>query len=243
MYKTINFHIPTCWNEMTQEQLRFVFATLALNLDIVEVQMLCFMKFAGCKLSCKEGDEHVTILCKDDSHKLSYEQVMDGVYGLNFISEIPSYPIHMDLVDGHGALVVDFQDVPFETYLYCDNLYQGYLQTQDEGLLLDISKVLYECDNLKPNKGELISVFYWFASLKQMFSSRFSHFLKPGESGNSGNIAELLQDSMNAQIRALTKGYITKEKEVLSMDTWRALTELDAQAKEYEQLSKAVSSK
>ena len=47
-----------------------------------------------------------------------------------------------------------------------------------------------------------------------------------------------LQEAMNAQIRALTKGDITKEREVLSMDTWRALAELDAQAKEYEELKK-----
>ena len=32
--------------------------------------------------------------------------------------------------------------------------------------------------------------------------------------------------AMNAQIRALTGGDITKEEAVLSMDTWRALTEL-----------------
>ena len=43
---------------------------------------------------------------------------------------------------------------------------------------------------------------------------------------------------MNAQIRALTKGDITKEKQVLAMDTWRALAELDAQAKEYEEMQR-----
>jgi uncharacterized protein YbjQ (UPF0145 family) len=39
---------------------------------------------------------------------------------------------------------------------------------------------------------------------------------------------------MNAQIRALTGGDITKDEAVLSMDTWRALTELDTKAKEVE---------
>ena len=42
---------------------------------------------------------------------------------------------------------------------------------------------------------------------------------------------------MNAQIRALTKGDITKEKEILAMDTWRALQELNAQAKEYNEFN------
>ena len=47
---------------------------------------------------------------------------------------------------------------------------------------------------------------------------------------------------MDTQIRALTKGDITKEREVLQMDVHRALTELDAQAKEYEELKRETKS-
>ena len=43
---------------------------------------------------------------------------------------------------------------------------------------------------------------------------------------------------MNTQICALTGGDITKEKEVLEMDCWRALTELNAKAKDNEDLEK-----
>lgn len=56
--------------------------------------------------------------------------------------------------------------------------------------------------------------------------------------GSAKNIGEQVTEAMNAQIRALTKGDITKEKEVLAMDCWRALTELNAQAKEYEELNR-----
>lgn len=48
---------------------------------------------------------------------------------------------------------------------------------------------------------------------------------------------------MNAQIRALTKGDVTKELEILALDTWRALTELNAQAKEYQQLNAQLNAK
>ena len=51
-------------------------------------------------------------------------------------------------------------------------------------------------------------------------------------------IGEVLRTAMNAQIRALTGGDITKEEAVLSMDTWRALTELDAKAKEVEDIKR-----
>ena len=48
---------------------------------------------------------------------------------------------------------------------------------------------------------------------------------------------------MYVLIRALTKGDITKEKEILSLDTWRALTELNAQAKEYKQINAQINAK
>ena len=57
------------------------------------------------------------------------------------------------------------------------------------------------------------------------------------------SIGRVLQESMNAQIRALTKGDITKEKEVLHLDTWRALTELDALAKEAEEFNRKYPNK
>ena len=42
---------------------------------------------------------------------------------------------------------------------------------------------------------------------------------------------------MNAQIRALAQGDITKEKEILSMDCWRALTELNEKAREIKEFT------
>ena len=82
-----------------------------------------------------------------------------------------------------------------------------------------------------------------------MFARRFPDFFQPATAnaenllGNSPNIGKQLQESMDAQIRALTKGDITKEKEILSLDTWRALTELNAQAKEYKQINAQINAK
>jgi hypothetical protein len=92
------------------------------------------------------------------------------------------------------------------------------------------------------NAWQRINIFYWFAALKVFFASRFSDFLQPiNEQDNllqtGADIGSRLQESMDAQIRALTKGDITKEQIILSLDTWRALTELNAQAKEYKLLN------
>ena len=108
---------------------------------------------------------------------------------------------------------------------------------------------LYGSRRIRLRKAERTSIFYWFASLKNLLSRTFPHFLQAATADSSANmlgtpdIGRRLQESMNAQIRALTKGDITKENEILSFDTWRALTELDAQAREYEELNKKYPSK
>ncbi|MDE7136070.1 MAG: hypothetical protein K2N91_05515, partial [Muribaculaceae bacterium] len=52
-----------------------------------------------------------------------------------------------------------------------------------------------------------------------------------------------LRRNIDAQIRALTKGDVTKEKEILALDALRALTELDAQAREYDEIRKKYPTK
>ena len=54
------------------------------------------------------------------------------------------------------------------------------------------------------------------------------------------DIYRQLRESTTAMIRALTGGDITKEAAIMKMDTWRALTELDAKAREAEELRKAT---
>ena len=88
-------------------------------------------------------------------------------------------------------------------------------------------------------------MFYWWASLKEYFSRLFPNFFVPASAPEDGNllgnpkpIGKQLRDAMNAQNRALTKGDITKEKEVMAMPTQRALTELDALAEEAEEIKR-----
>ena len=67
------------------------------------------------------------------------------------------------------------------------------------------------------SKAELLSVFYWFASVKLYFTKLFPNFFSAVLEGNgnllgtpSTAIGETLRQAMNAQIRALTAGDITK---------------------------------
>ena len=61
---------------------------------------------------------------------------------------------------------------------------------------------------------ELVSVFLWWGSIKLYFASLFSHFFQPFQQRTDADQPELpdLMGAMNAQIRALTGGDVTKRK-------------------------------
>ena len=138
-------------------------------------------------------------------------------------------------------------ELNFGAWLAVDNLYQGYLQTQNPDLLQNIAAILLPWSFRKMRRWELEAVFRWVASVKDFYTVRFSNFFSNTSDENSlgkaAPSATQIEDAMNAQIRALTKGDISKEAEILNMPTLRALTELNAQAREYQELNRKTKAK
>ena len=242
MKPTINLTCPTSWQELSDKQLRFVFGLIADEATSVELRTLCLFKWN--KLKVLSSDKHHFTLSQGKTKfVVTSQQITSALDHLRWLDDVPLFPVRIASVGKHSALPADFQEVPLSTFLYLDNLYQGYLSTKDETLLSEMLTIMYDSTKIHATRAELIGVFYWFASLKQYFANMFPNFLQSASSplnaglgSLSGDIGKKLQDSMNAQIRALTKGDITKEKDVLAMDTWRAMFELDAQAKEAREL-------
>ena len=162
-----------------------------------------------------------------DNFKLSATVVADIIQDLKWLDEIPSFPVRLSRIGKFTALPSDLQSVPFEKFIYCDSLYQGYLHTKNDSLIDEMANVLYSGreahSQLRLTQSERIATFYWFASLKLYFAKTFHHFFQQTGGteanllGNAKSIAQQVKDAMNAQIRALTKGDITKEKEVLAI--------------------------
>ena len=87
-----------------------------------------------------------------------------------------------------------------------------------------------------------MNLFYWWTALKLTLAEQFPNLFRNNEGeGNllaGKSMQQRLQEAMNNQIRALTKGDITKEEQVLQMNLWRALTELDNLAREADELNR-----
>ncbi len=88
---------------------------------------------------------------------------------------------------------------------------------------------------------ERISIFYWFASLKDTFSRKFPDFFQPINAAAGGKSARLVRSIGRRRDErsdpCLTKRRCHERERSLALDTHRALTELNAQAREYKELN------
>lgn len=247
MAQEISIVLPKFWQELTDSQLYYIYNLFADNLSSAQIKTFCLMKWGKLKVICRYGSGY---MLQQGKKKIvvTAELLADAIHALDWIDELPSSPVRISAIGKAKAVDGSFMGVPFEIFLYCDNLFQGYLETQNHSLLVQMAETLYNKVNLKINRAEKISIFYWWATLKSLLARSFPTFLQPMPVATDNllddrNIGRKIQESMNAQIRALTKGDITKEKDVLAMDTWRAFTELEAQAKEYEEINRRYGNK
>lgn len=240
MKEKINITIPKSWQELSDKQLRYVFRLLNGSFTLTQIKTLCLLHWSGMKVLRKEGAVFI-IRYRKKLYPISALQITESLQFLNWLGDFPQYPVRLSRIGFHRPVGADLQNVAFEDFLTLDNLYQGYLQTQNAQLLQDMAGILYKSRFSKLSPEESISIFYWYTSLKRYFASLFKHFFTYAQEGESTSLSfAQLQENMNTQIRALTGGDITKESDVLRMDCWRALTELDAKAKDYEELQKQI---
>lgn len=240
----LNLVIPSCFEEMTQRQLFYaMFLLSAGKYTPDEIKTMAIIRFAELDISQSGNGSYLVVYNKKKYNIRSY-QIAEALPAMDWLLDIPETPVHLHFIQKTKALYNDYMHgLPFEKYLTLENLYQGFLHTQDYSLLEDMANILYG-KKLKLSAPEGYAVFFWYASLKKCLSAQFPNFFCPAPvnevSMDLASIGRQLERQMNTQIRALTKGDITKEKEILALDMWRALTELDAQAKEYEEMKKQM---
>lgn len=253
MTRRIDLTVPKGWHELDQEQLRFLLQTISdiqnANKDKAfssqddysantasQVATLCLMRWTGMKVSCPYSDGFLMTL-EGDEFKLTAAQLAAAAEKLSWTNSIPAVPVRLEQVDGATAVPADLSSgFHFDDWLTCENYWQIYQATNDDQWLRKMAAVLYSKEDIRPDAAETLGVFYWWAAVKDMVTAMFPHlFIASGEDQAPPTYEEMRR-AIDVQLRALTKGDITKERDILSMETMRALTELDAQAREYEEM-------
>ena len=237
MKAVIDLSIPKSWHELQDKDLRFVYKLLTSAYTLAQIKTMCLLRWVHLKVVRREGAVFI-VSHQKQTFPLSALQISEAAQSLDWLGDFPLNPVRLSRIGIYRPVRADFQNVSFGDFLALDNLYQGFLQTQDPRLLHDMALIMYQTRHIHLSKVEQINIFYWFTSLKRWFANMFTHFFRMEKAdANSPTLNyRLLQQNMNTQIRALTGGDITKEREVLAMDCWRALTELEAKALDYEEM-------
>ena len=232
---------PRSWAEMTQEQMRYALHVIGCGLySSIEGRTLMLLRFTGIEVLNKTpGGWTCSVYVEEDGKKKAKRhfffmqswQVQDMIKQLEYVDSYETMDVRLESIQGFKAVDAMLHKVLFEDYLNMEKYYQGYLATKEEKYAVGLARLLYPGGVTAIDDAELTGCIMWFSYVKKQFSKLFRHFFKPApSSGQSVNWLE----QMNAQIRALTDGDITKERTVLDADCWRALTELDAKAREAE---------
>lgn len=237
---TLDFKFPKSWQELNQRQLKAVLVfltaydsvTALLRITLYFANMV-IVKTEGGYAKCRIQTSVGAINCT-----LSSEDIAALTEAMRWVLTPGSVPVLLDEYDGHHAVDRLLHDVSFETYLCLDNLYQGFLMSKNEEAIVAMARIVYNGKKkIKEYKPYIrFGIIQWYTQLKTHFSMQFSNFFKRTEGGSAQSVVE----AMNAQIRALTGGDVTKEKEIFAIDTWRALTELNAKAREAEEFKKSM---
>lgn len=242
----IDIKTPQSWSEATQNDLRTIYRLLAAELTITEVCASMLLHWGGIEVIGAQPDG--SYLCRYGGKDIYVTSVMvaEAMQNLQWLQTIPDVPVRLDTIRKAKACEADLSDLSFENYLAVENLYQGFLVTQQDDLLKQAAQILYT--GRLPEKltdMQAISVFYWLAGLKAYNAKRYPDLFSESAQQSENLLGSAPEahspiDSMNAQIRALTKGDISKEAEILAMPCERALVELNAQAKEYKEFNAKI---
>lgn len=246
--RSMNFTVPTSWKELSQSQLRFIIRLLVKFSQYADwenhVKLGALMYFCGFKALRRTEDGW---LCQDRKTRrlfiLNPNLLPIMLEKVDFVVHTDTIDVRIEKVGEHNAYDFPLREMPFGNYLKTENYFQSYLAVEDKGqykhLLEGMVRELYNIsddEKMTFKEEELFGAFMWFAAAKAIMGEAFPNFLKPAKEAVEVT-RESMIESFRAQVRLLTKGDVTKNSLILeNIDTWTALAELDALAKEAEEL-------
>lgn len=244
----LSFSLPDSWNKLSQKQLYYVLFALSLFEDI-QAKTYIFLRLLGIRVLKKTGTGWLCRVRISSFRKQKFFlhewEIQYFLQKLDFINDSGTSPVRFERMGRFHAIDSGLHELRFKDYIRIENYYQGFLVCKDNRLLLEMGKLLYRdkegayASGLKMDDVQLLSIMIWFSAAKNLFSVKFPSFFQQVSSDveQEGEQPDM-EAVMNAEIRALTGGDATKENQVLELDCWRALTELNEKAREAQELRK-----
>lgn len=121
----IDFIVPQGWHELTDAQLRYVYNLIALEMSSEEIAVTCLLHWSGTRVIGRQPDGAYLLQQGRTLFEVKPLAIAELVDEIRWLAELPQVPVRISSLRRKPALAADFQGVPFETFIICDNLYQG----------------------------------------------------------------------------------------------------------------------
>ena len=122
MGEVFEITLPRSWAELADQQLLTVYHLFAREISAAEVKTLCLMKWNKIQVITMWAP-HRYLVKRGQQAILTSKQIQTATATLDFLDEIPNMPVRVSRIGRHSALPANFEEVPFEKYLYVENLF------------------------------------------------------------------------------------------------------------------------
>lgn len=250
--KGLDLHAPRSWQELTQDQLWYVFFLLA-RFQPEEVKTYLLFRLTGMRVEKKVAGGAVCSIRNNGRGKrhlfrIATWQIQSLIHQFDYIDSYENMGVRLERIGDYRAVDVLLADVAFMDYLNMEVWYQKFLDSRDETFLDQIASILYR--DSEGSQGDIhddatarVATLYWFSFTKQRFSQLFPHFFKPAGGQSEPPTGNYYINMVNSQLRALTDGDVTKLQTVKETATLDALAELNEKARESEEFKRRYGDK
>jgi hypothetical protein len=251
----LNITSPKSWKELSSKQLIYISWLLTNGtFPAHEIQAYAFIRLTGIKV-LRQTDDMFFCRYKKKEFALTKEEASSFSRKFTWITSEVTEVTPIPQLKKYSHVNSRLQGVPFIQYLALENYYQAYIFTKEEKYLNCLIAAFYTNNN-SFNDNEAIArskvfaklpfhirntVFLWFYGLKSVLQSNYPFFFEKVESmTDEAPSAPNMREQMNVMIRSLTGGDVTKTQQIYNIETWTALAELNAKAREYKEMEKRM---
>lgn len=250
--KEIHLRLPDSWEALTDREALELYSLLASGLPNTDLPMLAMVRLNAIRVIARQGNGS-GYLCRSRFDSGIWSATPATLAGLaaqlDWIVQLPSRPWRPEKGWPAGARPLSpmLDELTFADWLIIQNTLHAVAATDDFSPLDRLLPMLTRAGRRWPAIGGRsmepeacrVAIFRWMMGLRMEFGRRYRHLYPPAseEDDQPARITpQMLAESTDAQLRALTGGDVTKEEQVMALPIARALAELNAKAREYAEL-------
>lgn len=249
----IRIRLPQSWQQLTDRQLHIVAHCMTVARRPDTALLLTFLRLAGIgivpasprivRTVLRGRRDMMLIRRRGRVHRILRRDIALAAMRLDFLLQPPAVPLRPRRICGARTIDAALHGLPFGDYLRLDNYFRRYIADPQHpaDLLHPITDILVDGRrHRRPTASDAYLLTLWLTSLQSYFTSVFSDLLRPApaDGDDTHDSPDSMRRRMVTMIRALTGGDVTREAEVLRVDTWTALTELNEKAREAREMER-----